>query len=102
MSGFPLPPGSAIGILGGGQLGRMLSLSAAKLGFDVVILCPEENCPAGRVSRRQVVGSYDDPRALAQFSEGLAAVKAGAPVEYLAQAETVEAALAALVAAQSE
>jgi 5-(carboxyamino)imidazole ribonucleotide synthase len=74
VTAFPLPPGSAIGILGGGQLGRMLSLSAAKLGFDVVILCPEENCPAGRVSRRQVAGSYDDPRALASFSEGLSAV----------------------------
>ncbi len=74
MTAFPLPPGSAIGILGGGQLGRMLSLAAAKLGFDVVILCPEEDCPAARVSRRQVAGSYDDPVALAQFSEGLAAV----------------------------
>jgi 5-(carboxyamino)imidazole ribonucleotide synthase len=74
VSGFPLPPGSAIGILGGGQLGRMLSLAAAKLGFDVVILCPEADSPAARVSRRQVAGSYDDPLALAQFSEGLSAV----------------------------
>ncbi len=74
MSHFPLPPGSAIGILGGGQLGRMLSLSAAKLGFDVVILCPEQDSPAARVSRGQVVGAYDDPIALAHFSEGLSAV----------------------------
>ncbi len=63
----PLPPGSTIGILGGGQLGRMLSLAASKLGFDVVILDPEENSPAGRVSRGQIVAAYDDPTALGVF-----------------------------------
>jgi len=60
----PLPPGSTIGILGGGQLGRMLSQAAARLGFNVVILDPEENCPAARVSQGQLVGAYDDPTAL--------------------------------------
>jgi len=57
---LPLPPGSTIGILGGGQLGRMLSLAAARLGFDVVILDPQPNSPAGRVSWRQIVAAYDD------------------------------------------
>ena len=71
MSTFPLAPGSAIGILGGGQLGRMLSQAAGKLGFDVVILSPEADGPATRVSRGQVVAPYDDPIALAHFSEGL-------------------------------
>jgi len=61
---LPLPPGSTIGILGGGQLGRMLSQAASRLGFDVVILDPEENSPAGRVSRGQIVAAYDDPTAL--------------------------------------
>jgi 5-(carboxyamino)imidazole ribonucleotide synthase len=61
---LPLSPGSTIGILGGGQLGRMLSQAASKLGFDVVILDPEENSPAGRVSRGQIVAAYDDPTAL--------------------------------------
>jgi len=61
---LPLPPGSTIGILGGGQLGRMLSQAASRLGFDVVILDPEENSPAGRVSRGQIVAAYDDPDAL--------------------------------------
>ncbi len=61
---LPLPPGSTIGILGGGQLGRMLSQAASRLGFDVVILDPEENSPAGRVSRGQMVAAYDDPTAL--------------------------------------
>lgn len=60
----PLPPGSTIGILGGGQLGRMLSQAASRLGFNVVILDPEENSPAGRVSQGQIVAEYDDPTAL--------------------------------------
>lgn len=55
-----LPPGSTLGILGGGQLGRMLSLAAARLGFDVVILDPQAETPAGRVSREQIVAAYDD------------------------------------------
>ena len=61
---FPLPPGSTIGVLGGGQLGRMLSLAAARLGFDVVILDPEKDSPAGRVSAHQIVTRYDDPAGL--------------------------------------
>ena len=64
MSASPLPPGSTIGILGGGQLGRMLSQAASRLGFNVVILDPEENCPAGRVSQGQLVAAYDDATAL--------------------------------------
>ena len=67
MTDLPLPPGSTIGILGGGQLGRMLSQAASRLGFDVVILDPEENSPAGRVSRGQIVADYDDPTALNVF-----------------------------------
>jgi 5-(carboxyamino)imidazole ribonucleotide synthase len=63
----PLAPGSTLGILGGGQLGRMLSQAAARLGFDVVILDPEDNSPAGRVSRGQIVAAYDDPVALNVF-----------------------------------
>lgn len=59
-----LPPGSTLGILGGGQLGRMLSQAAARLGFDVVILEPEARSPAGRVSARQIEAPYDDPDAL--------------------------------------
>jgi len=43
---FSLPPGSMIGVLGGGQLGRMLALAAARLGFDVTVLEPEPDCPA--------------------------------------------------------
>ena len=64
----PLPPTSTIGILGGGQLGRMLALAAARLGFDTCILTPEEEAPASRVAASSLVAAYDDPVALAEFA----------------------------------
>jgi 5-(carboxyamino)imidazole ribonucleotide synthase len=70
MADLPLPPGSTIGILGGGQLGRMLALAAARLGFDVAVLERDADSPAGQVSNHTIVGAYDDPAAL----EKLAAV----------------------------
>lgn len=70
----PLAPGSTLGILGGGQLGRMLSQAASRLGFNVVILDPEENSPAGRVSQGQIVAAYDDPTALMVLGQTCQAV----------------------------
>lgn len=70
----PLPPGSTLGVLGGGQLGRMLSQAASRLGFNVVILDPEENSPAGRVSQGQIVAAYDDPTALSVLGRACGAV----------------------------
>ncbi|MGQ2990107.1 5-(carboxyamino)imidazole ribonucleotide synthase [Brevundimonas sp.] len=67
MSDLPLPPGSTLGVLGGGQLGRMISQAASRLGFDVVILDPEADSPAGRVSAAQIVAGYDDPDALTRL-----------------------------------
>ena len=64
MPQFPLPPGSTLGILGGGQLGRMLALAAARLGFDVAVLERDADSPAGRVSAHTIVGAYTDPEAL--------------------------------------
>jgi 5-(carboxyamino)imidazole ribonucleotide synthase len=61
---FPLSPGATIGVLGGGQLGRMLTLAAARLGFDVAILSPEPDASAARVAARGIVADYDDPEAL--------------------------------------
>ena len=69
MPKLPLPPGSTIGILGGGQLGRMLALAAGRLGFDVAILEPEPGAPATRVAAHTVVGAYDDPQALEALSK---------------------------------
>ena len=61
---FPLAPGSMIGVLGGRQLGRMLALAAARLGFDVTILEPEPDSPASRVAARTLEAPYDDLEAL--------------------------------------
>ena len=69
MPDFPLAPGSTIGVLGGGQLGRMLALAAARLGFDVAILDPEPDCPAGRVAKTTLTAAYDDPAALQALAE---------------------------------
>ncbi len=66
---FPLPPGSTIGVVGGGQLGRMLALAAARLGFDVAVLAHEASSPAGRVAAREIVGGYGDPEALRRLAE---------------------------------
>jgi 5-(carboxyamino)imidazole ribonucleotide synthase len=69
---FPLPPGSTIGVLGGGQLGRMLAMAAARLGFDVVILTPETGSCAARVAARTIVADYDGAAgldALAQLAD---------------------------------
>ena len=60
----PLSPGAVIGILGGGQLGRMLALAAARLGFDTAVLSPDPGDTALRVAARGIVGAYDDPVAL--------------------------------------
>ncbi|MEZ5957286.1 MAG: 5-(carboxyamino)imidazole ribonucleotide synthase [Hyphomonadaceae bacterium] len=64
----PLPPGSTIGILGGGQLGRMLAVAAAQLGFDVCIFTDEPDSPASRVAAKTIVGNYLDQAALADFA----------------------------------
>ena len=69
MTTWPLAPGSTIGILGGGQLGRMLALAAARLGFDVAILEPEADSPAARVAAHAITAAYDDPAALARLAE---------------------------------
>jgi 5-(carboxyamino)imidazole ribonucleotide synthase len=66
--GEPLKIGSTIGILGGGQLGRMLALRAAELGFDVHIYDPEPDCPAGRVAARCISAPWDDLAALRDFA----------------------------------
>lgn len=63
-----LRPGATIGIIGGGQLGRMLAMAAAHLGFETVILEPQADCPAAQVANRQIIAAYDDPKALAELA----------------------------------
>ncbi|SEP08904.1 5-(carboxyamino)imidazole ribonucleotide synthase [Rhodospirillales bacterium URHD0017] len=64
----PLPPGSTIGILGGGQLGRMTALAAARLGYRCIVYSPDEHSIGGDVAAGQVRGAYDDAAALARFA----------------------------------
>ena len=63
-----LPTGSTIGILGGGQLGRMLSVAASRLGFKTHIYEPAANPPAAHVADRVTTAPYDDLEALARFA----------------------------------
>ncbi|WP_204113330.1 5-(carboxyamino)imidazole ribonucleotide synthase [Shimia biformata] len=64
----PLRPGSTIGILGGGQLGRMLSVAAARLGYRTHIFEPGANPPAAHVCDRVTTAGYDDLDALRGFA----------------------------------
>jgi 5-(carboxyamino)imidazole ribonucleotide synthase len=65
----PIPPGGVIGIIGGGQLGRMLSLAAARLGFKTCIYNDENHAPAFQVTPLQVAASYSDRVILQGFAE---------------------------------
>lgn len=69
-----IPPGSAIGILGGGQLGRMTALAAAALGYRCHIFSPEKDAPAAHVADAATVAAYTDAKALAKFASQVAVV----------------------------
>lgn len=64
-----LKAGSTIGIIGGGQLGRMLACAAARLSFKTIILEPQEDCPAAQVANRQIIAAYDDRKALEELAQ---------------------------------
>lgn len=64
----PLPPGSTIGILGGGQLGRMLAMAAARLGYRTHIFEPA-SAPAADVAHALTQGAYDDLESLGRFAQ---------------------------------
>ncbi|MGN7802848.1 5-(carboxyamino)imidazole ribonucleotide synthase [Ensifer sp. 22521] len=59
---------TTIGIIGGGQLGRMLAMAAARLNFRTVILEPQVDCPAAQVANEQIIAAYDDEAALSQLA----------------------------------
>jgi 5-(carboxyamino)imidazole ribonucleotide synthase len=66
-----LPPNSVIGILGGGQLGRMLALAAARLGLKCHIFAPETESPAFQVAAHHTCAPYDDAEALQAFAQAV-------------------------------
>lgn len=69
-----LKPGDTIGILGGGQLGRMLAQSAASMGLRTHILCPDPDSPAFEVSAEKTVAAYEDTEALDRFAQAVSVV----------------------------
>ncbi|HET9623888.1 MAG TPA: 5-(carboxyamino)imidazole ribonucleotide synthase [Kofleriaceae bacterium] len=56
----PLPPGSTVGVLGGGQLGRMMAVAARQMGYRIIVLDPSPRCPTAQVADGVVVGALDD------------------------------------------
>ena len=64
----PVLPGATIGILGGGQLGRMMTLAARVLGYHVIILDPDPNCAAGAVADRVIAARFDDIAAATELA----------------------------------
>jgi len=64
----PLRPGATLGVLGGGQLGRMFVHAAQTLGFDTLVLDPDPHSPAGVAAHVQLCAPYDDERALAEMA----------------------------------
>lgn len=67
-------PGATIGILGGGQLGRMTALAARELGFGVIVLDPDPDCAARGVADRVIVGAFDDAEAAARLAREVSVV----------------------------
>jgi 5-(carboxyamino)imidazole ribonucleotide synthase len=68
MTSFPLPPNATIGLVGGGQLGRMSALAAARLGYRCHILTRETDSPAAQVSHAVTISDYSDPVSLRAFA----------------------------------
>ena len=63
-----LRPGATIGIIGGGQLGKMLTMGAKKMGFQVGVLDPAENCPTAQIADWHIIADYDDVLALEEMA----------------------------------
>jgi 5-(carboxyamino)imidazole ribonucleotide synthase len=74
MSAASLKPGATLGVLGGGQLGRMFVHAAQVLGFETLVLDPDAHSPAGTVAQGQLKAAYDDAAALAEMGARAAAV----------------------------
>ena len=66
-----VPPGSTIGIVGGGQLGRMLALAAARLGYRCHVIAPDRGCPASDVAAEFTCADYDDRSAIGRFARAV-------------------------------
>ncbi|QDU60193.1 N5-carboxyaminoimidazole ribonucleotide synthase [Planctomycetes bacterium Pan216] len=68
----PVLPGATIGVLGSGQLGRMFTIAARRMGYYVNTFSPEDHTPTGQVADLEIRGSYDDLDAVREFARGVA------------------------------
>lgn len=87
-----IQPGSTIGVFGSGQLGRMFTIAARRLGYRVHVFSPDNDTPAGQVADVEVLAPYDDLAAVAKFVANVSAVTfefENVPVETIRCAEQV-------------
>src|SRR3954470_6017854 len=64
-------PGSTIGVMGGGQLGRMFAIAARRMGYRVHTFSPDEGTPTGQLADLEVAASYEDADAVREFAKGI-------------------------------
>src|SRR2546421_9094038 len=64
-------PGATIGLMGSGQLGRMFSIAARRMGYRVHVFSPEQDTPAGQFADRELTAAYEDESAVRAFAKGL-------------------------------
>jgi 5-(carboxyamino)imidazole ribonucleotide synthase len=67
----PILPGSTLGVLGSGQLGRMFAIAARRLGYRVHVYSPDDDTPTGQVADLEIRAAYDDLDAVGQFARGV-------------------------------
>ena len=85
-------PGATLGVLGGGQLGRMFTLAAISMGYRVVVLDPDPHSPAGHIADQHIQASYQDHAALQMLGDECMAVTTefeNVPAESMEYLETL-------------
>jgi len=70
----PILPGAVLGVLGGGQLGRMFTLAARRMGYRVTVFAPDDGTPAGQIAYQEVHAPYEDLEAVERFARGVSVV----------------------------
>ena len=81
-----IQPGATLGLIGGGQLGRMFTQAAQRMGFEIVVLDPDPTSPAGRIATRHLCAAYTDVQALTQLGQITRAATIASASELLAAA----------------
>lgn len=74
MTSQPILPGSTIGVLGSGQLGRMFAIAARRMGYRVHTFSPDSDTPTGQISDEEIIASYDDLDAVRAFARNVSVV----------------------------